>query len=116
VSANGACVVCGRTFCRECLIELDGRFYCKSHSIDAINGLKVNSKKGKDLPPPKDWLITLLLCVLLGFLGVHRFYVGKVFTGILYLLSGGIFGIGWLLDVISIASGNFTDSTKQKLS
>jgi TM2 domain-containing membrane protein YozV len=38
------------------------------------------------------------LLTFLGLFGIHRFYMGKWLTGILYLLSGGIFGIGYLYD------------------
>lgn len=59
---------------------------------------------------PKSRLAALLLCIFLGTLGVHRFYVGKVGTGVLWLFTLGCFGIGWLIDVILIACGSFSDS------
>jgi len=57
----------------------------------------------------KSKLATLLLCIFLGYLGVHRFYVGKIGTGILWLLSGGLFGIGIIIDIIMIATDGFMD-------
>lgn len=57
----------------------------------------------------KSKVAALLLCIFLGGLGVHRFYVGKIGTGIVWLLTGGVFGIGWIVDIVLIAVGNFKD-------
>lgn len=46
--------------------------------------------------------VSLGLCIFLGFFGAHKFYEGKGGMGILYLFTGGLFGIGWFIDIISI--------------
>ena len=70
----------------------------------------MNSRSTKTGNSEKSFVATLILCILFGSLGVHRFYVGKVGTGILMLLTFGGLEIWTLVDIIVIAVGNFKDS------
>ena len=58
----------------------------------------------------KDWLITLLLCIFVGYLGVHSFYTGKIVFGVIQLLTLGGCGIWTLVDLIMIITDNYRDS------
>ena len=63
----------------------------------------------------KSKLTALLLCIFFGGIGIHRFYTGKIGTGILWLLTGGCFGIGYVVDIIMIATGKFMDKDDRPL-
>lgn len=51
----------------------------------------------------------ILITFFLGSFGLHRFMTGKIGTGILWLLTGGILGIGWLVDFIMVCMGKYSD-------
>ena len=63
----------------------------------------------------KKLLPAFLLCFFLGSLGIHRFYVGKIGTGILWLITLGFVGIGVLVDLIMMLMGKFKDKNGQYL-
>lgn len=63
----------------------------------------------------KKALPVFLLCFLFGFLGLHRFYVGKIGTGVLQLITVGGFGIWVLVDLVLILIGAFTDKQGNKI-
>ena len=57
----------------------------------------------------KDKIVTLMLCICLGLFGAHRFYVGKLVTGFIMMITFGGLGIWWWIDLIMIVTDNFKD-------
>ncbi len=74
------------------------------------------NERPREAVSEKSLLIALILCAIFGALGVHRFYAGKAGTGILYLFTGGLFGIGYVIDIILIALGRFRDGEGRRIS
>ncbi|MHC4237370.1 MAG: TM2 domain-containing protein [Planctomycetota bacterium] len=58
----------------------------------------------------KSGIVCLLLLLLVGWLGAHRFYAGKIGTAILFIITAGGMGIWALIDLIMIIMGKFTDA------
>lgn len=50
----------------------------------------------------KNKWVAFLLCLFFGVIGAHRFYEGRILLGILYVLTGGLFGIGVIIDLIRL--------------
>lgn len=72
-------------------------------------------------PPQKSTqsqTLAIVLCILgfFGVAGLHRIYTGKILTGLLWLVTGGLFAIGTLVDLISLAYGTFDDKRGRPLS
>jgi TM2 domain-containing membrane protein YozV len=79
--------------------------------------LGVTERPSAPVAPATDKRIlpAFLLCLLLGAFGAHRFYVGKVRTGVLQLLTLGGLGIWWLADLILIGTGAFRDNEGNRI-
>lgn len=133
--AAGTCVYCGKFFCADCLVDVNGKNYCKEHVSNAFNEQKQAAQQGQTINinntsnsvsnatanayagyggntfSSKSRLVSALLCFFFGVFGIHRFYVGKIGTGILYLLTLGFGGFGVFIDLILILVGSFRDKT-----
>lgn len=59
---------------------------------------------------PRHHIVVMSLTFLTGFLGLHRFYVGRHWTGLLMLFTGGGFFLWWIVDSFAVLSGTFRDA------
>ena len=101
----GAQIPMQSRFCSKCGSEAGGQSQQQQTNQPIIinnnivqNAQPVVMQTGKQ----KSKWVAFILCFFFGIWGVHRFYEGKVGTGLLWLFTGGVFGIGWLVDLIII--------------
>ena len=91
-------------FCSSC-----GAIIKKEAEICPKCGVRQKSANKDPSASEKSRLVAFLLCTFLGIIGVHRFYVGKVTSGIFQILTLGGLGVWLLVDWIMILAGSFKD-------
>lgn len=78
--------------------------------------LKIANYQNRPASTNEDrWLIALILCILVGSLGVHRFYTGNIVTGVLMLITLGGCGVWTIIDLIMIAANTYRDGNGNTL-
>lgn len=105
------CKHCGRQIAKEAVIcplcgcQVDELQSAATTPQVVITNTNVNSNVnavGAAVGKLRNKWVAFFLCLFLGFLGAHKFYEGKGGMGVLYLLTAGLFGIGWLVDCIAL--------------
>ncbi|OKP95785.1 TM2 domain-containing protein [Paenibacillus sp. P46E] len=102
------CLHCGEKIplkavvCNKCGLQVEELKGSASQPHIVINNSNLNNNVNNNAGSGrrKSKWVSVLLCFFLGVFGVHRFYEGKIGTGILYLFTGGLMGIGALVDFI----------------
>ncbi len=112
------CKFCGEkipvdsVICTKCGRQVENTSQAQNGGITINNATNASASATAQIVTPPiltttskeiDKNIALLLCIFLGYFGAHKFYEGKAGMGILYIFTAGLFGIGWIVDIITIA-------------
>ena len=103
----GAKIPVAAVICTQCGCQVEEMKKAEQPNI-VINNTNTNANTNTNVNAnaamfgvrAKNKWVAFLLCFFLGYLGAHKFYEGRAGMGILYLLTGGIFCIGWFIDCI----------------
>lgn len=102
----GAKILEAAVICTHCGCQVEETKHAEQPSI-VINNANTNTNTNNinagmfGMRERNKW-VAFLLCLFLGFVGAHKFYEGKAGMGIVYILTAGLFGIGWFIDCISL--------------
>ena len=104
-------------------MHVGGPRFCTTAVPASASGCRPDTRKwcgqgdvaSYDCPMNKSYLVTWALAQFLGSLGIDRFYLGKIGTGILKLITLGGFGIWTLIDLIMVLTGNTRDKEGRPL-
>lgn len=100
----------------EKLAELKDKGVVTTEEFEAQKKILLNEMDSCSLTPDDSrWIIVLLLCLFVGYLGIHRFYIGRTTSGLLQLLTLGGLGIWVFIDFIRIIVGDLEDANGNKV-
>lgn len=109
-------------FCPQCGEAMDSdQRYCTNCGWDAEAPEKeppaAPPESPRDLGPAsnKNRLTALLLCALIGWLGLHRFYIGRPASGLVWLFTLGFLGVGVIYDAVMLATGELVDGEGKRI-
>ena len=103
----GAKIPSAAVICTHCGCQVEEIKNNEQPSI-VINNANTNTNTNNNINAAmlgvrvKNKWVAFFLCLFLGIFGIHKFYEGKVGMGIVYLFTGGLFGIGWIVDCIAL--------------
>ena len=102
------CKHCGEAIDKDCVIcpkcgkQVETVAQAQPNVVINNTNTNTNVMKGVMAGKAKNKWVSFGLCAFAGYLGAHKFYEGKIGMGLLYLFTGGLFCIGWLIDCIAL--------------
>jgi len=111
---NLKCPSCGASVFNRDKQEFVVCEYCETQIHIVKDEIEVEKKESvsqsdDNQSSTKSWVVTIILCWMLGMFGVHRFYIGRPISGIFMLMTFGGFGFWMLIDLFIIILGRFKD-------
>lgn len=120
--ASVFCSKCGKEhsqkFCPECgtaahdyAVQTQPNIVINNTNTNTNANTNVNTNMNFNgaMRPQKSRMVALILCIFLGYVGAHCFYTGKTGMGVIYIFTLGLFGIGWIIDIVRIIIGSYRD-------